>query len=205
MNHDESWPWAELLPSDVEYADNFARLQHAFAEMVRLEPANNAPRDPKRALEFNIRGMRGEYAAFLYFRPCRWVHYVGFPDGRADIEGFINVKERRQISDDLIVMPQQLKLDHAYLMVFGHEHPLYAIGPWCWGHEIKGHRIEERQKDRPAYFIHPTERIMKPPNLLFDLVRERQRAALGFGEDITDVWYDSIGEIRPEARARGFK
>lgn len=179
-------PIVTLMPSDIAFADYVALWRQKRGD--KLEPRTRAPTAWDAALALHILGARCEVAAYHYLRP---VHWNPWKIGCAEFEDFIDAKGRSELWNDLIITQGTMHEDYAYLMVFAHKHPEYLIGKWCWGREIADRRYEERTPGRPAIFVPPSDRILKPPELLLAVLRERQRAKYG---DLDKVW---IG-IEPE-------
>ena len=131
----------------------------------------------------NLLGARTETAAYLYFRTIgigkvSWNHNNGNYVGEccADIDTFIDVKGVDSSRKSLLIKPRY-EDNWAFLLVNAEAHPTYEIVGWCWGKEGKiNHKsiYKTYDKNRPkAYFIPRNHEIIKPPQLLFNILKEK--------------------------------
>jgi hypothetical protein len=94
-----------------------------------------------------------------------------------DLEEWIDVKGVDEHHHRLIIGAEK-NPDWAYLLVDATDHPTYEIVCWCWGHEGKQELYwEVHREDGGGYFIRRDNPMMKSPQELMDIIRERQRAS----------------------------
>ncbi len=124
----------------------------------------------------HIAGLPGEVAGKLYLNPVIWNAFrsYGSIHNLADLEDWIDVKTRTKSWHDLIVQEDDPP-GWAYLLVYSNRHPVYQIVGWCWGWEAQQKKFwDDPAGGRAAYFVKRAETIMKPPEELFAIVRQRQ-------------------------------
>lgn len=167
--------WFELAEDHLRFSDRLAARRQQAATTRNRPPHNGAPTDPDRALAYHRLGARTECAGYLYLKPVHWNTYVEHVHGVADLEDWIDVKGCLRSHHSLIVQRDDPE-DWAYLLVCASRHPIYEAVGWCWGREAK---VEIFRSDpvggRAAFFVPRDAPIIKPPHLLYDELRRRQR------------------------------
>ena len=174
--HESDWVWITLNPEHIAFSDEKGEARFDNAEVFDFAPHNNAPTDPVTSLWFNVMGVRGECAGYLYLKPVKWNAYK---PGRAalrlaDLEDWIDAKTRHKAWHDLIVQKND-RPDWAYLHVLAHDHPRYCLVGWCYGREAKHDRfLKDPAGGREAYFVPQDSPILRPVADLLTEVRRRQ-------------------------------
>jgi hypothetical protein len=147
----------------IKFADRVARRRRAIAIAHNLEQGNNGQHNPVQALENDILGARCEAAGYTYCSPIHWNLYQS---GEADLGDFIDVKGVREHQHRLIVQWDG-KPHWAYLLISAQEHPRYHVIGWCWGREAMQEKYwSDPAGNRPAYFVKPSDSIIKKPETL---------------------------------------
>jgi len=161
----------------LEYCDEIARKRQESADRHDRRGGNGAITRGGAALDMNVKGARGECAAYLWFSPIRWHTYRD--DSLADLPDlgdFIDVKTVIHPRPLLIVQPTAP--DHwAYLLVNGRRHPDYVLEGWLWGHEVKTPKyLWDPLGGRAAYFV-PAADLRPPISLWASLFLDPDRAS----------------------------
>lgn len=153
-----------LRNEHLSYCDDLAWRRQDSADQNQRTGGNGGASKGLGALDMNIKGTRGECAAYLWMRPIRWHAYCdqGLTD-LPDLGTFIDVKTVVHRTPLLIVQPTAPD-GWAYLLVNGLDHPRYKLEGWLWGHEVKDERyLWDPLGGRAAYFVpaadlrHPIE------------------------------------------------
>lgn len=155
-----------LEDDHLAYCDDLARRRQESADRHGRRGGNGAITRGHAALDMNVKGARGECAAYLWFNPIKWHTYRD--DSLADLPDlgdFIDVKTVIHPRPLLIVQPTAP--DHwAYVLVNGRTHPHYTLEGWLWGHEIKTTRyLWDPLGGRAAYFAPAAD--LRPPITLW--------------------------------------
>jgi len=124
----------------------------------------------------NVKGARGECAAYLWFSPIVWHTYRD--DGLTDLPDlgdFIDVKTVVHRTPLLIVQPTAPD-DWVYLLVNGEKHPHYTLEGWLWGREAKTRKyMWDPLGGRAAFFV--PARDLRPPITLWASLHLLPKAA----------------------------
>lgn len=149
----------------IAYCDELALKRQESADRHDRRGGNGGATMGPEALDMNIKGARGECAAYLWFRPIKWHTYrEGSLDDLPDLGDFIDVKTVVHRTPLLIIQPNAPD-DWAYILVNGLNHPHYRLEGWMWGYEAK---VEKYKWDplggRPAYFV-PARDLHHPDSL----------------------------------------
>ena len=171
--------WIRLEQVHIDYGNALGLRRQNERELSGAKPSNNAPSDREWSLRKHKLGALCECAQYLYLRPCYWNR---FDVTSADFEGFIEVKGRPEPWHELMIQcprdkPKKLVRTHAYQLVLAYDHPNYCIHGWAWGHEIENYPVQEIERDRPAMYINQSDPILKSPDELREIMRERQALA----------------------------
>jgi len=163
--------WFRVTDDDIKEArkEGHRREQNAIARGARHGYGLNCT--PEESLRYQIIGAIGEMlGGWFYLMPCIWNRDQ--PNGEADIEDFVEVKTPDGPNRRLHV-PLNGHPDRAYMQVTLQRLPYIGIVGWQWGRDVMEKRnIEEPQPGRKAYYYNG---ILRPPSLLYDEVRKRQR------------------------------
>jgi hypothetical protein len=176
-----NFPRVVLTVAQISACDRLGELRREKAKRLRRKPGNKAPTDDAVALAMDILGMRCEYAGYVWVKAatgsCVWNwQIVDNVTDLWDLEGFIDVKGVDSATKNLIVKEDDK--DHwAYLLVLAHAQPQYVIRGWAWGKEAKRKSLEERSAGRKNYFVDQGELMMKHPQYLLEIIRQRKPSA----------------------------
>ena len=160
-----------LKAEHIEFADKIAARRR---ERGLLRGARNGHNIERPEFSFEVLGSRCEAAGKLFLNPVKWHAYSETVGGLPDLDDFIDVKGAPKSHHRMPV--QQGQPDNwAYLLILGHNHPVYELVGWAWGFECKaGRELQDPVGGMPAYWIDQSDPIMKPPQELFDELRRRQ-------------------------------
>jgi hypothetical protein len=155
-----------------EYADYCAAARKGEAFLRGRVHLNNLTGGFDELFRLERMGTRCEAAGQIYFNPIRWNAFAVRIKGLPDLGDFIDVKGCGRDTDRLVLQPDYIIDDFAYVQVFGTHHPEYAIGNWIWGWEGRDEKFRDDPKGgRSAYFIKP----WRSPEELWHEVRRRQK------------------------------
>lgn len=181
IGHNSGWPadWVELGGACVRLADDAGHMRVDLARRNGRRHINGWQVSEADELRWNLVACRAELAAARFYG-LRWVGFVdGDLRGLADIGGFIDVKAVENDGHCLLVPapaegPEKLIDEWAYVLVWAHYHPRYAIVGWRWGFEIRKYPVQVRVAGRPARFI-PRGHLY-PAEHLFQYIRMKAAA-----------------------------
>ena len=166
--------WIRLEKLHIDFADDLAaRRRGAALEIERGAREGHEIERPEFDLE--VLGARCEAAGKLFLNPVKWHAFSRTVRDLPDLDDFIDVKGAPQAHHSLLVQEGQPD-NFAYLLILGHAHPDYEIVGWAWGWECKKDReLSDPVGGMPAYFVGQDESILKPPDELREILRERQQ------------------------------
>jgi hypothetical protein len=130
----------------------------------------------------DILGARGELVLKRWIdersgvAPIPWNDLVDGANSRTpDLAEDIDVKTRSLPWHDLLVQDHQPE-HFAYVLVFPTAHPTFCIRGWCWGYEAKQTRFwgDKARTGRPAFFVPQDSGVLRDPDELLELWRQRQ-------------------------------
>ena len=153
----------------IAYCDRLAMLRQESADRCNRRGGNGGATMGREALDMNIKGARGECAAYLWlsqwFESVKWHTYRdGNLDDMPDLDDFIDVKTVVHDRPLLIVQPTAPR-KWAYLLVNGLRHPNYAIEGWMWGDEVRDPKyIWDPRGGRGAFFV-PARDLRHPDGI----------------------------------------
>lgn len=154
-----------LKEKHLAYCDDLARRRQESADRHCRRGGNNAETRGPEALDMNVKGARGECAAYLWLSPIKWHTFrdEGLSD-LPDLGDFIDVKTVIHRTPLLIVQPTAPE-GWAYLLVNGQRHPEYTLEGWLWGHEVKDPEyMWDPRGGRGAFFV-PAAHLRHPSSL----------------------------------------
>ena len=165
--------WIELNPQRIAFCE-----YHGSQRTERRRSAahkNNLAKNYELDCLRDQRAMMAEAAAMLWLSkriPVTWD--IGDVPGLADLEDFIDVKRVDQVGHRLI-MQLDGRLDWAYVLCCGQDHPRYWLRGWHWGYEIKRlASIRDLQPNRPAHVLE-TEHLLQMQQLHEEIQRRRSK------------------------------
>ena len=111
--------------------------------------------------------------------PIPWTDILlwGANSRTPDLADDIDVKGRSLPWHDLLVQEHQPE-HFAYVLVFPTVYPTFCIRGWCWGHEAKQTRFwgDKANNGRPAFFVPQDSGVLRDPDELLELWRQRAAA-----------------------------
>jgi hypothetical protein len=167
--------WVTLMADDVADGHELAGMRRQSG-IDRNRPAENgAPTQADEAMRLDLIGAMAEEAGYVYFRPVKWAKFIsGRLNNEPDFHDFIEMKGRPQSWHELPIQRKGIP-DRAYVLALGHNHPVWELVGWCWGHEgMRAEFLKDPAGGRPAYFV-PQEIVRRRQmGELFEILRRRQ-------------------------------
>lgn len=171
--------WVTLTEEQIAEADRVGAAFHAARVKARSVHKNNRALNYAFDLEGHKAAARCELAAHIGLQTRSWNNepLLNLPSRKqADLDGFIDVKQRKQSWRDLLIQFDD-PAEFAYVSVCSEQHPDYSIDGWCWGSAVNGRFRGELVPGRPCYVIPMAALIIRSPHELKEIVRQRQAEA----------------------------
>ena len=169
--------WVTLTPEQIARADEVGKKRQENRLRVGAVNRNNKPTNAVADLADHIFGARCELASHIGLETKSWLDFAEtLGRKRADLDGFIEVRGRKESRHNLIVQYTDPP-EWAYVTVCAALHPDYSIDAWCWGWQVQQDKYKRSLvPGRPAYVISPADMMMKSAYELKQLVLTRASA-----------------------------
>lgn len=153
----------------IAFCDDVALKRQRCADRYGRQGGNGGATRGAEALEMNIKGARGECAAYNWLKPIKWHTYSESSlNDLPDLGDFVDVKTVIHEKPLLIVQPDA-PIEWVYLLVNGLRHPHYVLEGWMWGHEVRQEKYKwDPRGGREAYFV--PARDLHHPSLLREII-----------------------------------
>lgn len=169
--------WIYLTPEFEALAEQVARNRDAAAKRLRLRNAYNPVAQEIIDYDKHLLGARTELASKFVLDPIEWHRCEDGPiPNMPDLADFIDVKGVDEHWHSLIVNPEQLRPEWAYLLTSAEERPYYLVIGWLWGHELERVTPSIVKEGRPpAHRVPSANPMLHDVRGLIEVWKDRQR------------------------------